>query len=390
MLRRTELAAFVILILCIYFVHEYSPFLYHGGMFLISIVAAILVACVSHPSSFLGRLLSWKPLRWIGTRSYGIYLWHYPVIVLSTPVQEIGNPVYWHNVIRIAVTLILAEFSHRFIEKPIREDGFQVFFRRVFLKRIVKWKTSSPISKMSMGLLFVAFIIFLAGFSGVTVKNKQTHLINDRSSQEAPTSSHQPPVEKGETDAKQDQKETEEQANSSGQQTENREQQTTEQEQKQKQKESSKYVLAIGDSILLDIESNLRRRFPHITVDGKEGRQVSETSQLTSKYASFNQPNNSVIIELGTNGYFTNKQMDALLDSFSKARIYLVNTRVPRQWERKVNESLRRQANSRQNVKLVDWHSEALQHPEYFTPDGVHLVPKGSEALTALIVQAMK
>lgn len=75
----------------------------------------------------LGNLLSWRPLRWLGTRSYGIYLWHYPVIVLSTPVQEIGNPVFWHIVLKVIVTFILAELSYHFIEKPVRTQGFRSF-----------------------------------------------------------------------------------------------------------------------------------------------------------------------------------------------------------------------------------------------------------------------
>lgn len=141
---------------------------------------------------------------------------------------------------------------------------------------------------------------------------------------------------------------------------------------------------------MLDIASSLRQSLSHVIIDGKVGRQMSQALELTREYKSFNQPNKAVIIELGTNGYFTNSQIDQLLTSFSKAHIYLVNTRVPRQWESKVNESLRQQANTHNNITLVDWHTEALQHPEYFTPDGVHLVPQGAEALTALIVRAIK
>ncbi|MGN9863814.1 acyltransferase family protein [Bacillus swezeyi] len=389
-LHRTELAAFAFLILCIYFVDEYALFLYHGGMLLISLLAAVFIACVSHPSSFAGYLLSWKPLRWIGTRSYGIYLWHYPVIVLSTPVQEIGNPVYWHAAVKVAVTLILAEASYRFIEMPIREDGFRPFFRAVFLNKLLEWKTSSVLNKVSMGLMIAALLIFAGGLSGLADENKQPQWTHSKSYQETSAAPDQPSAqneeekdEKAKTDESQDQAETSDQQKSSGQQTkENQDQQPP--------NRSGKEVLAIGDSVMLDIASNLRHRMPGITIDGKVGRQVSPALQLTSAYESFNQPDKAVIIELGTNGYFTDGQMDALLNAFSKADIYLVNTRVPRQWESKVNESLKRQANNRKNVTLVDWHSEALQHPEYFTSDGVHLVPKGAEALAGLIVQAMK
>ncbi|KXZ17872.1 peptidoglycan O-acetyltransferase [Bacillus nakamurai] len=400
-LRGTELAAFAVLLVCFVSVDEYEPFLYRGGMLLISITAAVLIACVCHPSSFLGHVLSWKPLRWIGTRSYGIYLWHYPVIVLSTPVQEIGNPVYWHDAIKIAATFILAELSYHFLEKPIRTDGFRPFFRRVFLNRFLEWKTASVISRMSMGLILAAILIFAGGLSGLVEGKKQPQWTYSQSAQETNADSDQPqdhdkPAagekkkkdEKPKTASAQDKKETKRKTDASAH--EEKKKHSSQQAANQKPAHSDKEVLAIGDSVMLDIAASLRKSVPHVTIDGKVGRQVSQALQLTSEYASFNQLGKNVIIELGTNGYFTNSQIEELLNSFSKAHIYLVNTRVPRQWESKVNESLRQQANARQNITLVDWHSEALRHPEYFTPDGVHLVPKGAEALTALIVQAMK
>ncbi len=160
LLHGTELAALRL------YTDEYEPFLYKGGMLLISITALVLVACLCHPS-ILGHVLSWKPLRWIGTRSYGIYLWHYPVFVLSTPVQEIGNPVYWHCAVRIGATFILAELSYHFIEQPIRTAGFRPFLRRVFLNRFLEWKTSSVISRMSLGLILAAILVFAGGLSGI-------------------------------------------------------------------------------------------------------------------------------------------------------------------------------------------------------------------------------
>ncbi|MCY7781608.1 acyltransferase family protein [Bacillus sp. S20C3] len=396
-LHATEFLAFCILVLCVYFTDEYEPFLYRGGMLLISMVAAILIACVCHPSSFLGNLLSWKPLRWLGTRSYGIYLWHYPVIVLSTPVQEIGNPVLWHIVLKVIVTFILAELSYHFIEKPVRTQGFKSFFRRTFIHRIREWKTTSVNSKMSIGFMILAIMVFAGGLSGLAGEQKHptkwtyssqknadaSQASDNRKSTAADKDKEDAPDEKT-TEAKEAQKENKKLGNES---TKHKDMQS---QQAKEPADSDKEVLAIGDSVMLDIASYLRQSLSNVTIDGKVGRQMSQALELTQDYKSFNQPNKAVIIELGTNGYFTNSQIEQLLESFSKAHIYLVNTRVPRQWESKVNQSLQQQASAHQNVTLVDWHTEALQHPEYFAPDGVHLVPKGAKALTGLIVQAMK
>ena len=141
---------------------------------------------------------------------------------------------------------------------------------------------------------------------------------------------------------------------------------------------------------MLDIAASLHKKYPDMTIDGKIGRQVSQAIQLTQSYANFNQVDHAVIIELGTNGYFTNTQIDSLLQSFSKADIYLVNTRVPRPWESKVNNAFEAKAKENEHITLVDWYSEAITHPEYFAPDGVHLMPKGIEALTTLIDKKIK
>jgi hypothetical protein len=147
--------------------------------------------------------------------------------------------------------------------------------------------------------------------------------------------------------------------------------------------------LAIGDSILLDVAPSLNEKYENITIDGKIGRQMSEGTTLANQYAKFNDSDKAVIIELGSNGYFTNKQIDGLLDSFSESHVFLINVRVPRPWESKVNKSLNRKAEERENVTLIDWYSIASEHPEYFEQDGVHLNFKGVESLENLIIENM-
>jgi peptidoglycan/LPS O-acetylase OafA/YrhL len=107
------------IVVMIWRTNEYSPFLYHGGLVLLSIATAIVVAAVVHPVSVLGRLLGIRPLRWLGVRSYGLYLWHFPIITLTNPV---ANPPV--NLVRagvqVAATVVVAALSWRFIEEPVR------------------------------------------------------------------------------------------------------------------------------------------------------------------------------------------------------------------------------------------------------------------------------
>jgi hypothetical protein len=97
-----------------------------------------------------------------------------------------------------------------------------------------------------------------------------------------------------------------------------------------------------------------------------------------------------VIIELGTNGSFTEKQLIKVLDSLKTAeKIILVNTRVSRPWETAVNEMLTKVSGSYSNTKLIDWYAVSSDHDDYFYPDGVHLNRTGAEAYSKIMIEAM-
>jgi hypothetical protein len=350
---------FAVFIISVIFVNEYDEFLYRGGMLLISLNAAILIACVCHPESYLGHIFSWKPLRWIGKRSYGIYLWHYPVIVLSTPVYEIGNPSYLRIVFQLVITLIIAQLSYRFIEMPIRKHGFGGVINKYGAINVSSQKRLYLARRILAVMVPLMLVVVTVGITNVSKGKQQVDKVESL------------PTEIIISDTEQ---------SSGSEDSETSSPAAT---------KPYKEILAIGDSIMLDIASNLKNKYDNITIDGKVGRQISQAIELTPRYAAFNDTNKAVIIELGTNAYFTDQQIDRLLNSFSKAHIYLVNVRVPRQWEKDVNKVLEKKAKEHENITLIDWYSAAINHPEYFAEDGVHLQPIGIEALTSLIDQAL-
>jgi peptidoglycan/LPS O-acetylase OafA/YrhL len=100
---------------------EYSAFLYQGGLVLLSVATALVVAAVAAPASRVGRVLGIKPLRWIGVRSYGIYLWHYPIIVLTTPANS--SDTLGRAALQVTATIVVAALSWHFIEEPIRHGA---------------------------------------------------------------------------------------------------------------------------------------------------------------------------------------------------------------------------------------------------------------------------
>jgi peptidoglycan/LPS O-acetylase OafA/YrhL len=104
--------------------NEYSPFMFRGGLVLLSLATVVVVAAVAVPGGLLGRALGWRPLRWTGVRSYGIYLWHYPLIVLTTPALVAGGFSTRRAVAAAAASVVAAALSWKFVEEPIRR-GFR-------------------------------------------------------------------------------------------------------------------------------------------------------------------------------------------------------------------------------------------------------------------------
>jgi peptidoglycan/LPS O-acetylase OafA/YrhL len=112
----------VVIALLIWRTNEYSAFIYHGGLVLLSVATVLVVAVLAHPASRLGPALGWKPLRWLGVRSYGIYLWHFPIIVLTTPTLNRGINIPL-AVLQVGATIAVAALSWRFLEEPIRRGA---------------------------------------------------------------------------------------------------------------------------------------------------------------------------------------------------------------------------------------------------------------------------
>jgi hypothetical protein len=372
-----------IFVLSAVFSDEYSTFIYRGGMFLLSLNTAVLIICISHPSSLLGNLLSWKPLRWIGTRSYGIYLWHYPIMVLSTPVYEIGSQSYWRVGLQLTAACIMAELSYRLIEVPVRKYGLRGFYSRYLSLNIFHWRQFTLAKKISTATAAILILVFALGIANLANEERMSGETKACTTEIMARGTDKAVITK-ENKPSSPQNNTSNYFNNNGISYS-----------KKNDKKSpvaikpNKQVLAIGDSIMLDIADDLKKNYTNIKVDGKIGRQMKEAIKLANTYSAFENADKAVVIELGTNGYFTGRQIDHLLNSFSKAYIYLVNTRVPRTWEKRVNKILKEKAEERKNVKLVDWYSVAIKHPEYFDDDGVHLKPAGSDVLAKLIVKAL-
>jgi peptidoglycan/LPS O-acetylase OafA/YrhL len=154
----------VVIGLLVWRTNQYSTSLYHGGLVLLSVATALAVAALAHPAARLGRVLGWGPLRWVGVRSYGIYLWHAPIIILTTPAINRGvNPI--RATLQVTVTVAIAALSWRYVEEPIRRGALSRLWTSA---RAARWRPRAlPRATAAIlagaGLVLVLAAVGLAG-----------------------------------------------------------------------------------------------------------------------------------------------------------------------------------------------------------------------------------
>lgn len=361
MIDTAGVVGLAILFICFKFVSETNSILYYGGFFLISTVTLLVIASSVHPSGYFAKFLGNKVFTFIGSRSYSLYLWHYPIIVLIHHQFVQGQIPPLVYVVEILLMVLMAEFSYKFIEQPFRKEGFNIFA----FNHLKNWRSQKVLRTWLVIILLIPTLLVMVGsFNRFAQKNSTR--VTEVNTEEIDKLITQPlPLPQLEIDG----------FVVKG----------------NKQKYASWKPLLIGDSVMVDIGDDFRSFVPKADINGKVGRQLVEATSLAKRqYQSYRDKNDIVVLELGTNGDFTEEQLNSLLEQFGEADIYLVNTRVPRSYESHVNQVLAKAAKKRANVTLVDWYSRSENHTEYFAPDGIHLQPPGVHALTNSIIQAIE
>ena len=409
---------------------EYDLFLYRGGFFVVSTLTAVVIAVTVHPQGALNPVIGNRPLVWVGKRSYGLYLYHWPVFVFLRP----GVDVPWGRwptlAVQLVLTVAIAELSYRWIEQPIRRLGFKAWFAQITAPLRQVSPQAAFLWPVVTGVFVVGLAIGLIQGSSTAQSAEESVALADVSvgteieivgdptdisqAPSVPSSTTTPGTESDTAPAESDTARTEsaEQASPTASQPPTapdagaaepgpEESKTT-----TTQAEPDGALVAepgiepappapgpvmIGDSVMLGAQPGLIAAIEDARVDAKVSRQMKQVPDVVEQLRTETALGEVAVVHLGTNGVFSPYHFDAVMLSLQEVdRVYFVNAKVPRRWESNVNESLKAGVGLWPNAFLIDWNSAATDHPEYFGKDGVHLTGAGIDAYASLIARAIE
>jgi hypothetical protein len=336
------------------FVTEYDVALYQGGFFWIALLSTGLLFAAAHKDGALQHWLSIRPLAWMGQRSYGLYLWHWPVFALLRPEFELPDNPWVQAAIRLSLTVILTELSYRLIENPVRTG------------QVLRWS-----SRQRFG--FYASCMTAVYATVLTIQIRPTPLETKHALPEQPAADTvlaDEPVHASEIAA-------------------HRSRAACIRSVSNKFSLKSKPLITVlGDSVLLGASDHLAKKIEGLEIDAAIGRQGKDGLNRLHELKNRNELAYIVVIHLGTNGYLYENQVREVMALLSDVRqVVFINVKAPRRWEKSNNELLKKLSGEFPNVKLIDWRAIGHSHKEYFGKDHIHLTKKGVRAMTAEILR---
>jgi peptidoglycan/LPS O-acetylase OafA/YrhL len=346
---------------------EFVPALYRGGFLVFAVLAGLAVVAVGREGSWLDAALGSEPLRWLGTRSYGLYLWHWPIFVFTRPQLDVPFTKGGDLLLRLALTVAAAEASYRFVEQPIRTGGLRAWTERIASAVNIprNWRTATAIYLACVVVLVGAGAFMISVPHGnhpppvtpVAVNPISAHAASSPRPVRAATAPPPPAPASPATGPA---------------------------------SPAAGSLTAIGDSVMLGAAPDLQRAFPGVVVDAVEGRQAAEVFATIDSMLAKGRLGSAVILQTGTNGSIDPEVLTTLLGKLSGRKVIILNVHVPRPWQNLDNAILAQAVRANGKVDLVDWNAAASAHPQWLWDDGVHLRTAGARQYTDLIAAALR
>ena len=327
-------------------IDESKPTLYRIAFPLAGIFGTAILISIVHPASRFAPLLRNKVLLWIGERSYAIYLWHWVIFQISRPQVDLEGENWALFSLRILLVLAMADISLRLVELPIRSGAVAYWFGGMkYRTKAVRRK-----QKLTVALSISILVITSASVSVnaiVRVDRENQELMQILKDADKPIIT---PVEDS----------------------------------------ANPGLWVTGDSVILGIRHILEMTHPIALINARVGRQAPELLEVMLRDGPL-VLDSPVVFNIGNNNALTRTQVIAIFEAVKTApQIIAVNTAVPRPWRDANNELINEIAAAYPNTVVVRWDQISEGHPEYFAPDGVHLVPAGARAYVAAITNNLE
>lgn len=363
----------LILIGMMMLISSYSSFLYYGGQAIVSVLAAFVVYAVTVSRSLLNIILDSSILKWIGDRSYSIYLWHYPIIVLMSGGKRAA---WWIVILEVVLSVGVAELSYRFIETPVRHgiigEYIGIINSRPHNRR--ERHRQIQVARRSLKAMAVVLATGLALSLCIAFVPKKTTLDTVAKREKKAT----------EVTKLTNQKLKEQKAKAKKTAKTSKSTMTDEELLKNVQ------MLLIGDSITVDVTDYFYKVLPNSISDTKIGRSTLTGVKVFDEYQTQKKwDGDGVIFALGTNGPMYDT-LGRIRQKVGDKPLFLTTVHAPKEdFESSNNEEIRKFVKEHEHTYLIDWYTASADHPEYFDQDDTHLLPKGAEAYAQCIKDAV-
>ena len=338
---------------------DFNPTLYRGGDLAAAFCFAVLIGAVAHPRTGLGPALGIAPLRWIGERSYGIYLWHLPIVLLMRP----GVDIPWTGpsvvVLQAVIVVTAAALSFRYIEEPIRSGRLQ--------RRLAQHPRRYRLEVIGAGAvaLVTAFAVLFVTPASLNPVAIYVNAPKAKAATQNPFVTNAQPRPHGPT-----------LPTGGGEQT-------------KRHPLPPGRILALGDSVMLDCSRALKDALQHrVQVDATVGRQIEDTVNQLQWLRRHHKLTKTVVIQVGNNGPLWYRDLVRLRHALHGIPdVVVVNVRNTTSWQDESNHALVDWVRGWPAAHLADWYGSSTSK---MMQDGTHPWPYGCGIYARVIADTLR
>ncbi len=373
--------------------------IYLGGFLLAAILSAVIIGAAASAGSLISKLLSNPVFNYLGSRSFALYLVHFPILLILNPATRTVPPTWWQQLLQLLIVAVAGEVFYQLTEVPA--TWMSTLWKKPGEKKAAKLKAWGWLRKVQLTVFVVLSVLSLV-VTGVLAfypanweqiaKNRAVQLRPELAATAAPSPQpeKQKAKEKDEKDKTQEKAEEEPKGIKPVAKKVPNNLDTTGWQIDPATGTCNADVLIIGDSVTDEATPAIKKVLPNAVVDGKTSRQIQRGPEVLAKYKNQGIRPRVLVYALGSNGVlYGDRLVQNLIDTAEGRPMFLVTIRDPNPLQDINNEILNRLANNNPNVGIIDWWAASEGHREYLVDDGTHPTNTGAAVIANLYKQAL-